>query len=184
MYRLGDIRQREKGSLLSGHHGLPGLVRMLESGRSQPEARTPDAAPISALPLAGRKAKGYHRRRGAAASLSRGSPHGHSGVATGFGPWIEGLQIAGGGRPIRTHRSRGRRPALSVCCRFSVHADLSAVRDQQSRHELTRKLGRVTRDRWEPWRPTLGDLGCSRGPLRSFSRCPRASIVNRHAIGT
>src|SRR6266581_688915 len=34
-----------------------------ESGRSLPEARTPDAAPISALPLVGRKAEGYHRRR-------------------------------------------------------------------------------------------------------------------------
>src|SRR5580704_973292 len=57
-----------------------------ESGRSLPETRTPDAAPISALPLVGRKAEGYHRRRGVAASLSRGSPHGHSGVATWFGP--------------------------------------------------------------------------------------------------
>src|SRR5690349_11433569 len=61
-------------------------VRMLESGLSLPEARTPDAAPISVLPLAGRKAEGYHRRRAVPASLSRGSPHGHSGVATGFGP--------------------------------------------------------------------------------------------------
>jgi hypothetical protein len=30
---------------------------MLENGRSLPEARTPDAAPISALPLVGRKAR-------------------------------------------------------------------------------------------------------------------------------
>ena len=62
------------------------VMPRLESGRSLPEARTPDAALISALPLVGRKAEGYHRRRGVAASLSRGSPHGHSGVATGFGP--------------------------------------------------------------------------------------------------
>ena len=40
----------------------------------------------AALPLVGRKAEGYHRRRGVAASLSRGSPHGRSGVAAGFGP--------------------------------------------------------------------------------------------------
>ena len=66
---------------------LPGPdLRMLASGRLLPEARTPDVAPISALPLAGRKAEGYHRRRGVAASPNRGSPHGHSGVATGFGP--------------------------------------------------------------------------------------------------
>jgi hypothetical protein len=62
------------------------MCACFESGRSLPEARTPDAAPISALPLVGRKAEGYHRRRGVAASLSRGSPHGRSGVATGFGP--------------------------------------------------------------------------------------------------
>ena len=61
------------------------LAEGFESGRSLPEARTPDTAPISALPLVGRKVEGYHRRRGAAASLSRGSPHGRSGVATGFG---------------------------------------------------------------------------------------------------
>jgi hypothetical protein len=40
--------------------GIPDLpgpdVPILESGRSLPEARTPDAAPISALPLVGRKA--------------------------------------------------------------------------------------------------------------------------------
>ena len=45
-----------------------------------------DTASISALPLVGRKAEGYHRRRGVAASLSRGSLHGRSGVAAGFGP--------------------------------------------------------------------------------------------------
>jgi len=35
-----------------------------EIGRSLPEARTPDAAPISALMLVGRKVEGYHRRPG------------------------------------------------------------------------------------------------------------------------
>jgi hypothetical protein len=67
---------------------LPGPdVRMLpfESDRSLAEGRTHDAAPISALLLVGRKAERYHRRRGAAASLSRGSPHECSGVAAGFG---------------------------------------------------------------------------------------------------
>lgn len=47
------------------------LRRMsIESGRSLAEARTQKAAPIPALPLAGRKAEGYRRRRGDATSLS------------------------------------------------------------------------------------------------------------------
>jgi len=62
------------------------MCACFQSGRSLPDARTPDAAAISALQLVGRKAEGYHRRRGVGASLSRGPPHGRSGVATGSGP--------------------------------------------------------------------------------------------------
>ena len=37
------------------------MCACLQSGRSLPEARTPDAAPISALPLVGRQAEEYPR---------------------------------------------------------------------------------------------------------------------------
>jgi class 3 adenylate cyclase len=46
------------------------LAKGFESGRSLAEARTHDAAPISALPLVGRKAEIHHDRRGVAASVS------------------------------------------------------------------------------------------------------------------
>jgi hypothetical protein len=50
---------------------LPGpMCAWFQSGHSLREARIPNAAPITALPLVGRKAEGYHPRRGVAASLS------------------------------------------------------------------------------------------------------------------
>jgi hypothetical protein len=56
-----------------------------ESGHSLPEARTPDCTYFSAA--AGRpEGKGISSSTRVAASLSRGSPHGRSGVAAGFGP--------------------------------------------------------------------------------------------------
>jgi class 3 adenylate cyclase len=56
------------GSVMITNHALQ-LAEGFESGRSLAEARTHDAAPISALPLVGRKAEIYHRRRGVVASV-------------------------------------------------------------------------------------------------------------------
>jgi class 3 adenylate cyclase len=56
------------GSVMISKDALQ-LAEGFESGRSLAEARTHDAAPISALPLVGRKAEIYHRRRGVVASV-------------------------------------------------------------------------------------------------------------------
>src|SRR6266581_187442 len=54
----------------------------VESGRFRLKPRTPT---LRLLQRCRWLVEGYHRRRGVAASLSRGSPHGRSGVAQSLG---------------------------------------------------------------------------------------------------
>src|SRR6516165_12668477 len=56
-----------------------------KSGHCLTKSTISNVAPISALLLAGRRAERYPRTSGAASPWSRGSPHGHGGVAAGFG---------------------------------------------------------------------------------------------------